>query len=113
MCIPAIPAVINLMIMLGFQQRLASFAFPKNSQKGMLGVIWSNEERIKMDLESANPLECVRSIFSLKKFAGLLEVLGKDWSREPDRFYTPETNLPQLKSIGKSLWNDFQGRKQR
>ena len=40
----AIPTVITLLIMLGFQQRLASFVFPKNSQKGMLGVIWSNEE---------------------------------------------------------------------
>ena len=60
--------------MLGFQQRLASFVFPENSQKGMFGVIWSNEERIKMVLESANPFECVRSIFYLKKFTDLLEV---------------------------------------
>ena len=52
--------------MLGFQQRIASFVFPKNSQKGMLDVIWSNEVRIKMVLKSANPFECVRSIFSLK-----------------------------------------------
>ena len=34
----------------------------------MPGLIWSNEERIKVVLEWANPLECVRSIFSLKKF---------------------------------------------
>ena len=50
-----IPTNITLLIMLGFQPKLASFVFPKNSQKGMLGVIWSNEEKIKMVLESANP----------------------------------------------------------
>ena len=33
-----IPTVITLLIMLGFQQRLTSFVFPKNSQKGMLSV---------------------------------------------------------------------------
>ena len=32
----AIPTVITLLIMLGFQQKLASFVFPKNSQKGIL-----------------------------------------------------------------------------
>ena len=109
----AIPTVITLMIMLGFQQGLASFVFPKNSQKGMFGVIWSNEERIKMVLESANPLECARSTFFLKKVTDLLEVLGKDWSREPDQFCTLGTTLPQLTSIEKSLWDDLQGRKQR
>ena len=50
-----IPTNITLLIMLGFQPKLASFVFPKNSQKGMLGVIWSNEEKIKMVLESLNP----------------------------------------------------------
>ena len=35
--------------------KISFFCFPKNSQKGMLCVIWSNEERLKMVLESANP----------------------------------------------------------
>ena len=43
----AIPTVITLLIMLGFQQRLTSFVFLKISQKGMFGLFWSNEERTK------------------------------------------------------------------
>ena len=96
--------------MLGFRQRLASFVFPKNSQKGTLGVIWSNEERIKMVLESANPLECVGSIFSLKKFTDLLEVLGKDWFREPVlhlwnnfTFFEKHRNEPLRRSARKKV----------
>ena len=107
----AIPTVITLLILLGFQQRLASSVFPKNSQKGMLAVIWSDEERKKMVLESANPLECVRSIFSQKNFTDPLEVLRKDWLGEPDKFYTLETTLLSLKNIENSLSEDLQGRK--
>ena len=77
--------------MLGFQQRLASFVFCKSSQKRMLGVIWSNEERIKMVLESTNPLECMRSIFSLNKITALLEVFWKDWFSQTN--FTPLQKL--------------------
>ena len=63
--LPIVLTVITLLIMLEFRQKLV-FVFPKKSQKGMLGVIWSNEERIKVVLESANLLECMSSIFCLK-----------------------------------------------
>ena len=70
--------------MLGYQQRLVSFVFPKTSQKRMVGLIWSNDEKIKMVLSSANPLNCaVRSIFSWN-------ILQTSWSQ------TKFTPLDQL-----------------
>ena len=46
--------------------KISFFCFPQEQSERMLGVIWSNEERIKMVLESANPLEWVRNIFPWK-----------------------------------------------
>ena len=57
--------------MLGFQQRLASFVFPKNNQKGMFGVIWSNEERIKMVSVSKSTRVCEKHFFPEKIYRPL------------------------------------------
>ena len=55
--------------------KISFFCFPQEQSERNA---WCNEERIKMVLESANPLECVRRICFLKKFTDFLEVLGKD-----------------------------------
>ena len=81
----------NFMDHARFPTKTSFFVFCKSSQKRMLGVIWSNEERIKMVLESTNPLECMRSIFSLNKITALLEVLWKDWFNQTN--FTPLQKL--------------------
>ena len=66
--------------------KISFFRFPQEQSERNAWCNLIKWRENKDGFRISKSLDCVRSIFSLKKFTDLLDVLGKDWFREPASF---------------------------